>query len=167
VEAAIDRHARSRLDNGFESPPSRCFGNAGGNVNDVSRLQIDIRRFCGQDLLERDDCRLWAAFRSLFADQLRLVERGVGAGALRHRVSLENSHVRILHDEAAGQANLSNDVYDSRFRDHNGVAGIHIDVALAGRLAIVGESYGFRPCGAGAMQKRHGVASPGSGSASG
>jgi hypothetical protein len=49
---AIYRHTGSCLHNGFEGSPTGSFGGAGGNENDVARLQIHVRRFCGQNLLK-------------------------------------------------------------------------------------------------------------------
>src|SRR5437867_7616472 len=150
---AINRHATSCLDDCFKGSRRDLFSGTGGNENYVVRLQIDVRRFCGQNILKRDLCLLWRAFRSRFTNQLSSVESSTGAGALRHCVGLENRHVRVLHHEPTGQANISDDVDNSRFRHHNRVAGIHIDIALAGHLAVVGHGYNFRFLRVGAMQK--------------
>ncbi len=147
---AINRHATSCLDDGFKGSRSDLFSGTGGNENYVVRLQIDVRRFCGQNILKRDLCLLWKAFRSRFADQLSSVESGIGAGTLGHCVGLENRHARILHDEPAGQANIANNVNNARFGHHNRIAGIHVDVASARGVvppAVESASYSFRgPC---------------------
>ncbi len=39
---AIDRHASSSLDNGFEGSPTDCFGATGGNENYVVMCEFSI-----------------------------------------------------------------------------------------------------------------------------
>src|SRR5437879_8622114 len=47
--SSINRHATSCLDDGFKGSRSNLSSGTGGNEKYVVRLQIDVRRFCGQN----------------------------------------------------------------------------------------------------------------------
>src|SRR4051812_14720412 len=100
---AINRDATRCLDDGFEGSASDLLSGTSRNEKDIVWLQIDIRRFCCQNVLQRYLCLLWRAFRFRLAYQLSSVESGVGTSPLRHCVCLENRHARVLHDKPPGQ----------------------------------------------------------------
>src|SRR5436309_8212533 len=124
---APDRHAGCHLQGSL----SRAFAGtqpcADGNKDDVVRLELQIRSFCGQNLLQRE----WDLLRPRrgFSDQLGPIQSRVGTGALSQRKGLQhrNSSV-VFHDKTAGLADVADDVNESGLAHNNGVSGLDADV---------------------------------------